>query len=224
MKTKLMFAVLALFALTMFGASTDTVAQGNMKMGNMQMSGGTDLQFLDMTLMHHADGVKMAQMGVDKAQNAGVKALAKKMAAGQQKDIEEMQKMRDTHFSNQPKQEMMMMSQGGGMKMDSMKSGNMSMNSMKESGMTMEMMQKMSEQDMQKLEAASGAEFDRTFLDVFMKHHQMAIDMAKDEVAKGSNAEVKKKAREIIAVQTKELAEMKRLQKQVGAMKGMSGK
>lgn len=220
MKTKLIFSVLALFALAVFGANA-TLAQGNMNMGNMQMSGSTDLQFLDMMLAHHADGVKMAQMGVDKAQNAGVKALAQKIVSGQQKDINEMQKIRDRHFSGQPKQEMMMMKSGGmkmdGMKMDSsMRGGNMPMDMSKGGGMMMEMMSKMSEDDMRKLEAASGAEFDRTFLDVFAKHHQMAMDMSKEEISSGKNADTKKKAGEIIKVQTKELAEINRLKKQVG--------
>lgn len=196
MKTKLIFTVLAAFALTIFvgnGALAQTNRSGN----------ETDKQFLDMMLMHHSDGVKMAQMGVDKAQNAGVKKIAEKMVAGQQKDIEEMQKMRDEHFSGQAKAEMM---------------------TVKGREMTMEMMMKMSQEDMQKLEAASGTEFDRTFLDVFMKHHQMAIDMSKEETSKGKDAEAKKKAREISTVQTKELAEMKRLKAQVAAKNRKPGR
>lgn len=217
MKTKLIFSTLALVALTILGANA-AFAQDDMNMGNMktQMSANTDLQFLDMMLAHHADGVKMAQMGVDKAQNAGVKALAEKMKTGQQKDIKEMQAIRDRHFSGQPKQEMMMM-KGGGMKMDSMKGGDMKMDMSKGGAMTMEMMSKTAEDDMRKLEAASGAEFDRAFLDIFMKHHQMALDMSREETSKGKNADAKKKAREIISVQTKEMGEMKRLKAQVAA-------
>ena len=197
MNKKSVFSMLAFFALAIFTANA-AFAQ------NAKMSGNqTDLQFLDMMLMHHSDGVKMAQMGVDKAQNAGVKALAQKMATSQQKDIEEMQKMRDSHFSGEGKQEMMMM---------------------KGREMTMEMMMKMAQEDMEKLEAASGAEFDRTFLDVFTKHHQMALDMSKQETSKGKDAEVKKKAREIIAVQTKELGEIKRLKKQVGTGNSRAGR
>lgn len=196
MKTKIIFTVLALFALTVLG--------GNTTMAQMKQNGGeTDKHFLDMMIEHHASGAKMAQMGVDKASNAGVKTLAEKMAADQQKGIGELQKIRDSHFSGQAKAEMM---------------------TVKGQAMTMEMMMKMSEEDMQKLEAASGAEFDRAFLDVFMKHHQMALDMSKEEIAKGKDAEAKKKASEIISKQTKELGEMKRLKKQVGTMKGMSGK
>lgn len=197
MNKKSVFSMLAFFALAIFTANA-AFAQNAKVSGNQ-----TDLQFLDMMLMHHSDGVKMAQMGVDKAQNAGVKALAQKMATSQQKDIEEMQKMRDSHFSGEGKQEMMMM---------------------KGREMTMEMMMKMAQEDMEKLEAASGAEFDRTFLDVFTKHHQMALDMSKQETSKGKDAEVKKKAREIIAVQTKELGEIKRLKKQVGTGNSRAGR
>jgi uncharacterized protein (DUF305 family) len=190
MNTKLFFSVLTLFALTVFGAN-QAVAQKVILSVNE-----TDIQFLDMMMPHHADGVKMAQMGIDKARNARVKALARKMANDQQKDIEEMQKMRDRHFSGQPKAELM---------------------TVKGREMTLEVMMKMAEEDMRKLEAASGAEFDRTFLDVFLKHHQMAIDMSREEVSKGKTADVKKKAREIISKQTKEMSEMKRLKAQVAA-------
>jgi uncharacterized protein (DUF305 family) len=158
----------------------------------------TDIQFLDMMMRHHSDGVKMARMGVDKAQDAGVKALAEKMAAGQQKDIEEMQAIRDARFSINPKAEIM---------------------TVKGRKMTSQMMMKTAEQDMKKLEAASGAEFDRVFLDVFMKHHRMALDMSKEETSKGRDTEAKKKAGEIISVQTKEIAEMKRLKTKVASAK-----
>ena len=198
MKTKLILKVAAIFALAIM-ASSAALAQNTKMNGNQ-----TDLQFLDMMLMHHADGVKMAQMGVSKAQNGGVKSLARKMAAGQQKDIGQMQRMRDSHFSGQPKQEMMMV---------------------KGREMTMQMMMQMAQEDMQKLEAAaSGAEFDRTFLDVFLKHHQMAIDMSGEENSRGQDAEVKKKAREIISKQTKEMAEMRRLKARVGGSAAQAGR
>lgn len=189
MKTKLIFSLLALFAALGLGANQAALAQKV-----IQSVDETDIQFLDMMVPHHADGVKMAQMGAGKAQNARVKSLARKMAADQQKDIEEMEKMRESHYSGQPKAELM---------------------TVKGRQMTIEMMEKMAQEDMGKLEAASGRQFDRTFLEVFMKHHQMALDMSRQETAKGQNAEVKKKAREIISKQTKEMAEMKRLRSQV---------
>lgn len=162
-----------------------------------QMKGGgneTDAKFLDMMMKHHSNGVEMAGMGVDKANSEGVKSLARRIRDDQKKDIEEMEKMRSSDLSNMPKQTSMMM---------------------KKRLMTMEMMDKMSQQDMAKLRAASGPAFDQTFLDVFMKHHQMAIDMSREEMSKGAHAEVKRKAREIVTKQSNELTEMKRLKTEV---------
>ena len=198
MKYKIGYLTLALLALIVLGAN-DAAAQKNRVVTSVKV---TDIQFLDMMMPHHADGVKMARMGIEKAQNPGVKALAEKMAAGQEKDIEEMQKMRDDKFSQQPKAEMM---------------------TVKGRRITLEMMEKMSREDLQKLEAATGTEFDRVFLDVFTKHHRMAIDMSKEETGKGEEADVKKKAREIISVQTKELGEINRLKRQVSSRNTRAG-
>ena len=59
----------------------------------------------------------------------------------------------------------------------------------------------MTEEEMRKLEQASGAEFDRMFLEMMIRHHQGAIDMAKTEVAKGANPEAKALAQRIIDAQ-----------------------
>lgn len=190
MKSRLIVSVLTLFATIAIGSNL-AWAQ-NSKTAEKQ----TDLQFLDMMTMHHSDGVKMAEMGIGKAQNAGVKTLAEKMAAGQRQDIAEMEKMRSDHFAGRPKAETMMV---------------------KGKRMTADMMMKMSQEDMRKLEAAAGTAFDRTFLDVFMKHHRMAIDMSREETSKGRDTEIKKKAGEIRTMQTAELAEMSRLKRQVAS-------
>ena len=166
----------------------DAAAQTN-------QSGNTaDLRFLDSMMHHHSMGIEMARTAVDKAQNDGVKAFAQKAIDDQTRDNEEMQKMRDSHFAGQPKQEIVMMGK-------------------KE--MSMPTMQKMHQDHMKQLESASGAAFDSKWLDMFTMHHQMAIDMSRSEVSKGSDAEVKRKAQEIIDKQTKDIAEMKRLKAQV---------
>lgn len=191
-KNRSLSIAVVMFAMAIFAANTpaQTRVVTSVKV--------TDIQYLDMMMRHHSDGVKMAQTGIEKAQDEEVRALAEKMSAGQQKDIEEMQAIRDRSFSINPKAEMM---------------------TVKGRRMTSRMMMKMAEQDMKKLEAASGAEFDRVFLDVFMKHHQMALDMSKEETSKGRDADVKRKAGEIISVQTKELAEIKRLKAKVASAK-----
>jgi uncharacterized protein (DUF305 family) len=54
----------------------------------------------------------------------------------------------------------------------------------------------------------SGAELDRAFIAGMVPHHEAAVDMARAEVAKGANAEVKALAESIIQDQEKEIATM----------------
>lgn len=65
--------------------------------------------------------------------------------------------------------------------------------------------------DMNPLESTTGKAFDRTFIDMTIKHHQGALEMSKAELKSGKNKAVKDKAREIIDMQSKEIAEMKQM-------------
>ena len=62
---------------------------------------------------------------------------------------------------------------------------------------------------MDKLTAASGAEFDKLFLSLMGEHHQGALDMAKLVATRADHAELKALAAKIIEAQTQEIAEMK---------------
>ena len=64
----------------------------------------------------------------------------------------------------------------------------------------------MSDDDMAALEAATGAEASRLFLEQMIVHHQGAIDMAEDEIADGENADAVKLAQTITDAQTAEIA------------------
>jgi uncharacterized protein (DUF305 family) len=50
---------------------------------------------------------------------------------------------------------------------------------------------------------------ERQFIEMMIPHHQEAVDTAKQVVARGENAEVKKLAEAIITAQEKEIADMK---------------
>ncbi|MEU3641971.1 DUF305 domain-containing protein [Lentzea sp. NPDC034063] len=69
----------------------------------------------------------------------------------------------------------------------------------------------MSQDDMAKLERSSGAEFDRLWLDMMIKHHEGAVKMAKTELAQGEDDKAKKLAQAIIDGQQQEITEMKAL-------------
>ncbi len=150
-----------------------------------------DLHFIDMMIMHHQEGIEMAQMAQTKAVGAKVKAFATKTATDQQKDIEELQAHRNHWYAGKPPMDKAMM--------DSM------MQTM-HPGMHMDM-----EDTRRKLMATEGAAFDRLFLDTMIHHHQMAIGMAKDATTKGEHAEIKDFARKAVVKQNIEIAEMNRL-------------
>ena len=69
----------------------------------------------------------------------------------------------------------------------------------------------MAAEGMAALESASGAEFDRMFLEMMITHHRGAVDMAEAELADGSYPDAVQLAREIVDAQTAEIAEMETL-------------
>ena len=54
-------------------------------------------------------------------------------------------------------------------------------------------------------------DFDYDFANTMLMHHQSAVDMAKDIISKGSNAEVKTMAQNIVTAQEGEIAQLKNI-------------
>ena len=69
----------------------------------------------------------------------------------------------------------------------------------------------MSEDDMQALEDATGADASRLFLEQMIQHHEGAVEMAQEEVDNGQNSDAVALAETIIEAQTTEIATMKDL-------------
>ncbi|MGV3714041.1 MAG: DUF305 domain-containing protein [Pseudolysinimonas sp.] len=69
----------------------------------------------------------------------------------------------------------------------------------------------MSAEDMAALEAASGADASRLFLEQMIQHHRGAIDMAQQELADGENPDALALAQGIVDAQTAEIARMQEL-------------
>jgi uncharacterized protein (DUF305 family) len=164
-----------------------------------------DLHFIDMMIEHHQMGIDLAKMAQGKAAHAELKAFAAKTIEEQQKDSDQLKKWRDEWYAGKPKSDHMSMPGMSGASepragTSKPKSGHANMPGM--SGMNMQQM------DMGKLEAASGNEFDLLFLDMFIPHHQMAIDMSQNAVKRAEHAQLKTFARETVAKQQKEKAQM----------------
>ncbi|MGH3751966.1 MAG: DUF305 domain-containing protein, partial [Pseudonocardiaceae bacterium] len=74
----------------------------------------------------------------------------------------------------------------------------------------------MTEMDMGQLSGASGQGFDRMFLNMMIRHHQGAIEMATTEKTAGSFGPAQKLAGDIITAQSAEIMQMRQLLARLG--------
>ncbi len=157
-----------------------------------------DLHYIDMTIMHHEQGIEMARLAQQKGTDARVKAFAKKTGDDQQRDMMVLRGHRQHWYSDRPPMDHAQMTAH----MQSMPGHqNMKMDP---------------EEDMRKLQAAEGRAFDRLFLDTMTHHHKMAVDMSKEATTKAEHAEIKDFARKTVAKQQGEIAEMNRINAALG--------
>ncbi|WP_439591877.1 DUF305 domain-containing protein [Microbacterium sp.] len=144
-----------------------------------------DVMFAQMMIPHHQQAVEMADMILAKdGIDAGVITLAEQIKAAQQPEIEQLQGWLEEWGADSDMGGMGGMDHGDGM---------------------------MSDEDMQTLDAATGTEASRLFLEQMTMHHEGAITMAQDEVDNGQNAGAIKMAQTIIDTQTAEIATMQDL-------------
>lgn len=183
-------AVTLAAALALTGCASDAPTMPGMDHGADSFSSAeaadansADVMFAQMMIPHHEQAVEMSDMLLAKTGiDPEVTALAEQIKAAQQPEIEQMEEWLDAWGADMPG-------------MDDMHHGD---------GM-------MSEDDMEALEAATGTEAARLFLEQMIEHHEGAIDMAQDEVDDGQNADAVALANDIIASQTEEIATMREL-------------
>ena len=152
----------------------------NMKSSPNAASAPYDLQFLDTMMAHHQGAVEMAKMIDGKTQNAELRKFGAQIVADQQKEIAQMKSWRQKWFAAKP---LAMNMEMPGMA-DSMK------------------------MDMAKLSAARNADFDRLFVEMMIPHHQGAVEMSQDALAKAGHPEIKTLSQQIIKAQQAEIKMM----------------
>jgi uncharacterized protein (DUF305 family) len=182
--------------------SSDTAHNGPM-MGNSDTSDSTsdgaegtfndtDVAFARDMIPHHQQAIQMARLAEGQAEDARVLDLADRIEAAQQPEIEMLSGWLEDWDAETGHMDDGMGGMDGGM-----------------SGM-------MSEQDMHSLMNATGAEFDRLFLEQMIAHHEGAVEMAETEIADGQNADAIALAESIRDSQTAEIAEMEQLLTELG--------
>lgn len=171
---------------------------GMMRMMGMNsqqdMVGNIDKRFIEEMIPHHESAIAMAKIAQQKSTKPEIKTLANNIIASQSAEISNMsQWYKDWYGAEVPKQ----------------------------SGQTMMGGSMMSSQtDMDNLNSAT--DFDKSFLEQMIPHHQTAVMMA-NMLEQGTNRpEMKKLADDIKTAQTKEIQQMKQWQKDWGYATGSS--
>lgn len=170
-------------------SSTAPAATSN---GQATGNNADDVTFAQGMVPHHQQALDMAKLVPSRSTNPKVLDLAKKIEGAQDPEIKTMNEWLKAWGAPASTSMPGMDHSGHG-------SG---------SGM-------MSDADMKMLEQAKGAAFDKMWLEMMIKHHEGAVAMAQTELQKGSNADAKKLAQEIIDAQQKEITEMQGLLKAV---------
>ena len=153
-----------------------------------------DVAFVQQMIPHHTDAVNMAELVSSRSKNPRVIDLANRIGKGQEPEIQQMQGWLSAWNASMPGMSTPAMPGMSDGSMPGMSGGSMP-------GM-------MSADEMKQLEQAKGAEFDKMWLDMMIKHHQGAVDMAKTELGKGASTEAKALAQKIIDAQQGEITEM----------------
>ena len=171
-----------------------------------------DLAFTQQMIVHHQGAVEMADLAPTRAASQEVKDLAVRIKAAQAPEIEQMTGWLTLWGAAMATTSVATTDDGtGGMDHGGMSdmgtSGQMSAGG--GSGMAMPGM--MSDAQMQELTGATGADFDRLFVELMIVHHQGAIEMSDTEIAQGSNPAALALAESIRTSQTAEIAEMQQL-------------
>ena len=156
--------------------------------------------FAQMMILHHQQAIQMARMAASHAQDPRVKELAARIEVTQAAEVRTMASWLRAWGQPVPTGGPEMMSPGPGM----MSSPHPGMSSPSVPGL-------MSPQEMSQLMAAHGAHFDRMFLQMMIRHHQGAIQMAETEQAQGINPAAKRLAHQIEVSQTAQIVQMRHL-------------
>ncbi|MBO1032286.1 DUF305 domain-containing protein [Tessaracoccus sp. SD287] len=140
-----------------------------------------DVMFAQMMIPHHQQAIEMADIALAKTSaSQQVRDLATEIKAAQDPEITTMEGwLQDWGVSGAPAT----MDHGSG-------------------GM-------MTKSEMDALQAAEGAEFDRQWVSLMIKHHEGAVTMAEQVLTTTQNPEVKALAEAVVKTQTEEIARMK---------------
>ncbi|MFJ7767957.1 DUF305 domain-containing protein [Streptomyces sp. NPDC097107] len=145
-----------------------------------------DVAFAKGMIPHHRQAVEMAGLAPDRARSAEVRQLAADIKKAQDPEIKTLSGWLTAWGEEVPAE--------GAMDHSSHGMGGM-----------------MTAEEMSRLEDASGKAFDTAFMEMMIKHHEGAVEMARTEQSDGAHGPARKMAGEIITSQSAEIEQMNQL-------------
>ncbi len=155
----------------------------NMRSSPNAASADLDLQFIDTMIVHHQGAVDMARLVLQKGESPELRTLASSIITGQESEIAEMKRWRDSWFKGQPP------------------AINMELAGMADS---------MKGMDMSKLGTLQGKPFDIEFANQMIPHHEGALVMAREAIKTTKRDEIRRLSNEIIEAQRSEIELMQK--------------
>ena len=192
---KLTLSAVALAVAVLLLSACGSHDMGSMDMGSLDTGDSTqesaafndaDVMFAQQMIPHHEQAIEMSDIALDPntGASAAVIALATQIKGAQDPEISQMKNLLTTW----------------GMPMEM---GSMDHSSMMDGMLSLE--------DMDTLGQLKGAEFDKAWAKGMIGHHEGAIKMANDVLAKGKNSEILALAQAVVSGQTAEIETLKPL-------------
>lgn len=161
-------------------------SQNNNSTNKTMMGTNIDQLFIEQMIPHHQNAISMANIALQKAQHQEIKTLSTNIKTSQSAEITKMKNWyKDWYGSDVPQDD----------------DDNASRTGMMRGGMMV------NNTDTSTLENSSN--FDKSFIEEMIPHHQMAVMMANMLLRSTNRPEMKQLARDIISAQTKEINEMR---------------
>lgn len=183
-------ALASALSLTACGDDSEpTSASSSASPEQEQAHNAADVAFLTEMIPHHGQALEMAELALEKAQNAEVKELATAIRDAQDPEIQAMSERLEAWEEPVP---------------EATGSAAHSGHDMSSGGM-------MTPEEMAELEAAEGAAFDRMWTEMMIRHHEGAVEMSESVLSEGEADEVATLAEQIRDAQTEEIATMQSL-------------
>lgn len=185
-RTATLFTIILTAGLMLSGCAT-TAGPSPAQTEDAPIFNDADVTFVTTMIPHHEQAIEMSEIVLAKDDlDPDVAELAEAIQAAQGPEIEQLQTWLDAWGVDEHA--------GHGSSHDEHEMDGM-----------------MTSEDLAALEAASGPEASRLFLEQMIEHHEGAVDMARTQLEDGSNPEALALAQEIIDAQTSEIEQMREI-------------